>query len=139
MKQTRETITAVLRERGLRVTPQRRAVLTAFEAEHAEHLAADEVLRRARLELPEISRATVYNALTDLVRAGLLRTAPGRAALLFELNAGTHDHFQCRVCQQLYDVESAGGEKIRLTTPGFEVERGQILFEGACPSCARAA
>jgi len=139
MKDSRRSVSDLLRERGLRVTPQRRAVWQAFADGRAGHLPADEVLRRARRALPEISRATVYNALGDLVQAGLLRTAPGRNALLFEANSGTHDHFHCRVCQRLYDVRSSGVDAIRLDTPGFRVEREQVLFEGACPSCAKAA
>jgi len=139
MKETREQLAASLRDRGLRVTPQRRAVWAAFDAAAGEHLGADDVLRRARRELPEISRGTVYNALTDFVEVGLLRTAPGRSSLLFEPNAEPHDHFQCRVCRRLFDVKTAGLDGVRLATPGFEVEREQVLFEGACPSCANAA
>lgn len=139
VKETRGNVAVLLRDRGLRVTPQRRAVWGAFDGGRAGHLGADDVLRRARRRLPEISRATVYNALTDLVDAGLLRTAPGRGVLLFETNSSPHHHFQCRVCGRLFDVESSGADAIRLDAPGFRVEREQVLFEGACPSCAKAA
>ena len=49
-----------LRDRGWRLTAQRRVIAEAMTGDHV-HLAADEVLDRARATLPEVSLATVYN------------------------------------------------------------------------------
>ena len=53
----------LLRARGLRSTPQRRAILGAFQGGPTEHLSADEVYARAAKSLPDLSRGTVYAAL----------------------------------------------------------------------------
>ena len=58
-----------LRTRGWRVTPQRRAVAEVLTGDHV-HLTADEVHERARARLPEVSLATVYNTLGELVDMG---------------------------------------------------------------------
>ncbi len=125
-----------LREAGLRVTPQRRAVWSAFEHGESGHLTADEVFEKARGELPELARATVYNALGELVRAGLLQMVEGRGAALYDPNPDpTHHHFRCQVCDRLYDVHVEGLEELRIIGGGFEVDRKTITFTGTCPDC----
>jgi len=132
-----ERVAAVLRDHGLRVTPQRRAIWAVFCASHGAHLSADEAFQRARAELPELSRATVYNALGELVVAGLLGLVEGPGPQLYDANLQPHHHFRCRRCRRLYDVEPSGVESVRLAKQGFTVERTQVLLEGLCPSCSR--
>lgn len=130
-----------LRASGLRVTPQRRAVWSAFEGGESGHLTAEEVLHRARRELPEIARATVYNSLAALVDAGLLRVVDGRGAVLYDPNPDpTHHHFRCRSCDRLYDVHVEGIEGMRVAGEGeFVVEGRTVFLTGLCPRCAPAA
>src|SRR5918997_4992162 len=58
-----------LRGRGWRITPQRRAVVHALAGEHV-HRTADQVHAAARGLVPEVSLATVYNTLNELVSMG---------------------------------------------------------------------
>jgi Fur family ferric uptake transcriptional regulator len=132
-------IPALLRERGLRATAQRRAVLAAFEAGHAGHLTAEDVFERARRELPELSLATVYNALADLVRAGLLVRLDGTGRHLYDAKLEQHQHFRCRSCGRLFDVHARGLGELALAEDGFEIERTQLVLEGRCPDCRRSA
>ena len=125
-----------LRAAGLRVTPQRRAILGAFAGDGG-HLTADEVYERARVAVPELARATVYNALGELVRAGLLRSVEGFGAVRYDPNLDeSHHHFRCVRCSRLFDVHAEGAERLCLTAGGFKVERVQVLLEGICPDCA---
>src|SRR5919112_544530 len=106
-----------LRMAGLRVTPQRRAVWAAFREGERGHLTADEVYEVARRELPELSRATVYNSLAELVRAELLQTVKGLGAVRYDSNLDpNHHHFHCRGCGRLYDVHPQGIENLQLLT-----------------------
>lgn len=126
-----------LRGAGLRVTPQRRAVWAVFEDGESGHLTADEVFEEARRELPELARATVYNALGELVRAGLLQMVEGRGATLYDPNADkTHHHFRCKNCDRLYDVHVEGVEELKILGEGFRVDREAITFTGTCPECS---
>lgn len=126
-----------MREAGLRVTPQRRAVWSAFESGEDGHLAADEVFARARRVLPEISRATVYNTLAAFVEAGMLQAVEGRGAVLYDPNPDPdHHHFRCRSCDRLYDVPIEGVGGVRISTRDqFFVESKTILLRGLCPLC----
>src|SRR5919197_1745608 len=125
-----------LRAAGLRVTPQRRAILGAFAGDGG-HLTADEVYERARVAVPELARATVYNALGELVRARLLRSVEGFGAVRYDPNLDeSHHHFRCRWCGRLFDVHPRAADEIDLDHTGFTVERVQVLLEGSCPECA---
>jgi len=129
-----------MREAGLRVTPQRRAVWSAFGGGEDGHLAADEVFVRARRRLPELSRATVYNTLAAFVGAGMLQAVESRGAALYDPNPDPdHHHFRCRNCDRLYDVPVEGVEELRISgEEGFVVDRKTVLLSGLCPPCSTA-
>ncbi len=129
-----------MRAAGLRVTPQRRAILGVFAGESAGHLTAEEVYELARAGLPELARATVYNTLGELVRVGLLRSVEGFGAVRYDPNLDeSHHHFRCLSCGRLYDVHPRGAERIELADGEFVVEHTSVLLEGTCPGCARTA
>jgi O-6-methylguanine DNA methyltransferase len=127
---------ALLRERGLRVTPQRRAILSAFGGAAAEHLSADEVHARASSLVPEISRGTVYAALAELTELGLLAAVGSPEPVRYETNTADHQHFRCRLCLRLYDVDVAAPRVDALRRRGFVVERTTVVAEGICADCA---
>ena len=133
----------LLRTHGLRATAQRRAIYSVFaEAVGAgkpdAHLTAEEVFQQARVELPELSRATVYNALGELTEAGLLGLVEGPGPRRYDANVTPHHHFRCRRCHELQDVEP-GKVDVALHERGFQVESAHVLLEGLCPRCAAAA
>jgi len=137
-----QTLTAAdrLRDHGLRVTTQRRAILGVFADPAQAHLSADEVHDQVAGELPELARGTVYNTLNEFVRAGLLRRIEGFGPALYDRNLDEgHHHFHCLSCGRLFDVEPSGAGQIAVPEPGFEVERTEILFRGRCAECATAA
>ena len=129
-----------MREAGLRVTPQRRAVWQAFGEGGGGHLAADEVFARARRGLPELSRATVYNTLAAFVEVGMLQAVEGRGAVLYDPNPDPdHHHFRCRRCDRLYDVPVEGVGGLRIPgEEGFVVDHKTVLLRGLCPACSAA-
>jgi len=138
----------LLRTHGLRATAQRRAIYAVFadaaDADSADadaanvHLSAEEVFQQARIQLPELSRATVYNALGELAEAGLLGMVEGPGPRRFDANVTPHHHFRCRECHQLHDVELDSVE-VTLRERGFKVQSSHVLLEGLCPRCAAAA
>jgi Fur family transcriptional regulator, stress-responsive regulator len=133
----------LLRAHGLRATAQRRAIYSVFadaaDADAANaHLSAEEVFQQARIQLPELSRATVYNALGELAEAGLLGMVEGPGPRRFDANVMPHHHFRCRECHQLHDVELDSVE-VTLRERGFAVQSSHVLLEGLCPRCAAGA
>lgn len=135
------TDTDLLRDRGLRVTAQRLAVLDALGS-HG-HLDADEVLRRVRGSLPTVSVQAVYDVLHALTDAGLLRRIePAGHPARYERRVGdNHHHVVCRGCGAVDDVDCAVGHApclVPSSTSGFAVETAEVTFWGLCPACRQA-
>src|SRR5215472_15516132 len=121
---------------GLRCTPQRYAVM-AFLMEHTMHPTAVEIFEAVNYVGPRSSRATTYNNLRDLVRAGLVRevAVEGRAAR-FDAKGLRHHHFICDRCGNVEDIEwydlpvpaSGLGKRI--------LRECELIFRGLCVRCA---
>ncbi|WAL93580.1 Fur family transcriptional regulator [Streptomyces sp. Je 1-369] len=129
-----------LRGRGWRLTAQRRVVAEVLAGEHV-HLTADEVLAQATVRLPEISRATVYNTLGELVSLGevIEVTTDGRAKR-YDPNAHRpHQHLVCSGCGTIRDVHPTGDPLTDLPPSerfGYAVTAAEVTYRGRCPGCA---
>ena len=131
-----ETIKQTLEGRGLRCTPQRYDVM-AFLLEHAEHPTAAEIFEGVNRVDPRSSRATTYNNLRDLVRAGLVRevAVEGRAAR-FDAKGPRHHHFICDCCGDVEDVEWYEVPKPATGALGKRVLREcEVILRGRCAKC----
>jgi Fe2+ or Zn2+ uptake regulation protein len=131
----------LLRQRGLRVTAQRLAVLRAVSGD--PHATADAVAERVRAEVGAISLQAVYDALGALVEADLVRRIqPAGSPARFEARVtDNHHHLVCRDCGRTVDVDGAIGDPPCLEpddAAGFEVDEAEIIFWGRCPDCRSA-
>jgi Fur family ferric uptake transcriptional regulator len=131
----------LLRERGLRVTAQRVAVLRAVSGE--PHVVADAVADAVRAEIGSISLQAVYDALGVLVDADLVRRIqPAGSPARFEARVGdNHHHVICRLCGRMADVDCAAGETPCLTAVddmGYQIDEAEVIYWGRCPTCATA-
>ena len=129
-----------LRQRGWRMTVQRRVVAEVFVGEHV-HLTADDVYEASQAVLPEISRATVYNTLNEMVAMHeVSEISVGSGARRYDPNVETaHQHLVCVRCGTLRDVLPEGQEHLALRPSeqhGFHVLGVAITFRGLCPECA---
>jgi Fe2+ or Zn2+ uptake regulation protein/O6-methylguanine-DNA--protein-cysteine methyltransferase len=132
---TSEDVAHLLRSHELRVTPQRRAILNAFRGSSDEHLSAEEVLSRASLAVPELGRGTVYATLAELAELGLLGAVGNPEPVRYETNVVPHDHFRCRLCLRLFDVQFGGRELEGRELPGYVVDSVAVRAEGICAQC----
>jgi Fur family peroxide stress response transcriptional regulator len=135
-----EAIKRTLQGSGLRCTPQRYAVM-AFLMEHPRHPTAAEIFEAVNRVDPRSSRATTYNNLRDLVKAGLVRevAVEGRAGR-FDLEGMRHHHFVCDRCGNVEDIEWYNVPKPASRSLGKRVVREcQLIFRGLCAKCAQRA
>ncbi|MFC9327180.1 Fur family transcriptional regulator [Kitasatospora sp. NPDC057015] len=128
-----------LRMRGWRLTAQRRVVAEVLDGDHV-HLTADEVHARAVSRLPEISRATVYNTLGELVSLGeVMEVATDGRAKRYDPNAHhAHQHLVCSGCGAIRDVHPLGDPVAALPADqrfGFTVSGAEVTYRGLCPDC----
>jgi Fur family transcriptional regulator, stress-responsive regulator len=135
-----EPLVVRLRRRGWRMTAQRRAIAETMTGEHV-HLAADEVFERARAALPEVSRATVYNTLHELVGMGeLLEMTHADGRKRYDPNVEErHHHLLCVDCGRMLDVTAEDPRLPDDQRHGFELLDVEVTFRARCPGCVRAA
>ncbi|GAA2400841.1 Fur family transcriptional regulator [Streptomyces glaucosporus] len=131
-----------LRDRGWRLTAQRRVVAEVLDGEHV-HYTADEVHARAAERLPEISRATVYNTLGELVSIGeVVEVSTDGRAKRYDPNAHhSHQHLVCSRCGVIRDVRPSGDPLALLPEEerfGFTLSEATVTYRGLCPSCSSA-
>jgi methylated-DNA-[protein]-cysteine S-methyltransferase len=93
------------------------------------------VLSRASAEVPEIGRGTVYATLAELAELGLLASVGTAEPVRYEVNVEPHDHFRCRLCLRLFDVELGGRELETRGLTGYVVESVAVRAEGLCAQC----
>jgi Fe2+ or Zn2+ uptake regulation protein len=133
-----DELTEAFRDRGLRVTPQRRAIFRILH-ETDRHPTAEWVFDAARSEVPTISLKTVYQTLNDLAAMGelhQLHLGPGSAR--FDPNDAPHHHLVCESCGAVVDLHA---DFTDLQVPdgfgrGFLVSSTEIVFRGRCADCA---
>jgi Fe2+ or Zn2+ uptake regulation protein len=125
--------------RGLRLTPQRDALLRALSKTKG-HPTADDLVNKVRKVLPTVSHATVYRNVQELVRAGLIGTLErSGAAVQFEVNQDHHHHFMCQHCGQVWDVYlnqvAVQLDRRRSPLDGFQIDRRDVQLHGVCARC----
>lgn len=128
-----------LRARDWRLSAQRRAVAEVLVGDHV-HLTAEEVHDLARQRLPEISRATVYNTLNELVAMEEVQEVgvvggPRR----YDPNVSDeHDHLVCRSCHAIRDVPRGRRPSVlpEATRAGYRITGMEVTYRGLCPACS---
>jgi len=128
-----------LQERGCRMTAQRRIIAEVFAGNHV-HFTADDVLQRARIALPEVSRATVYNALNDFTALGeLLEVTHADGKKRYDPNVEQrHHHLVCVDCDRMLDVHTVDPDLPFAERHGFEIIDVAVTFHARCPDCVAA-
>jgi len=133
---TGSDLASELRERGLRMTPQRRQVLDAIrDLGHA----TPEQLAEA---VPDVDVTTVYRTVELLEELGLVRHAHlGHGAPSYRPAEDEHVHIVCHRCGSVTDLapDVADGLADRLRADyGFTVDRAHFTVSGECRDCAAA-
>ena len=106
MDATETALSEALRARGGRVTPQRLAIAKVVR-ETGGHVTAEAVFGQVSRRMPGVSLPTVYATLELLEELGHVRRVPASSgAILFDSRTDEHDHFICRRCGAVADLES---------------------------------
>lgn len=134
-----ERLAGKLRERGLRVTPQRLVIHRAL-CGHSQHMTAEQLLASVSDVLPGTSLPTVYSTLELLEGLALVRrVGTGNGAVVFDSRVEPHAHTVCRRCGAMADLEGAAAPDdvlARAGATGFVPDHAQLVVWGLCSSCA---
>ena len=131
-----------LREKGLKLTPQRRIILDILH-DSGDHLTAEEILDYVRARLPGVNKSTVYRTLEILEELGcVFKSELGDRFIYHHAEEGHHHHLICHACGRSVECDEAlflGVEKALDEKYGFQADFKHIVINGLCPACRRKA
>lgn len=128
-----------LREQGLRITPQRIAILGTI-IDSKEHLSAEEIYNQIHDQYPMIGLATVYKTIALLKEMGEITELSFRNQVArYEIHdTPDHPHFICTGCGCIVDLEykilDYFPETIAKET-GLKIVKTRLEFYGLCQNC----
>lgn len=141
-----ERFKAILKENGLKVTPQRLAILDVLESRPDKHLTAEEIFEHVKEQHPEIGLATVYRTiqlLSELVLIDKLNLDDG--CVRYEIGKGKgafqshhHHHLICVKCGKVLSFEDDLLETLEgriLEAMQFKTIDHEVKLYGYCSEC----
>ena len=133
---------AELMSRGLRMTHQRRTILSVVETAE-QHLDAAQILKKARKLDPNIDRVTVYRTLGLLKRHGLvdeldLMHLQGEKHFYERRPQRDHIHMACLRCGKIMEFESVLFDRLKGQIQReceFNIVVTRLEIGGYCKQC----
>src|SRR5271170_6084012 len=141
---TRPSLMKELAARGVRITAQRR-VLVSIIQDSPRHLDAATLLQIARKQDPDIDRATVYRTLGLLKNRGLideldLMHIQGEKHYYEAKTNRDHCHMACFRCGAIMEYASPSFEKLKhdiAAQSGFQIRVVRLEVGGVCKQCRK--
>ncbi len=130
-------IADALREKGVRLTPQRLEVIRILCRDKG-HPGVREILRSARRKVPAMSASTVYYTLALLKKEGLIKELEFyEMENRYESVMTDHIDLICTECGSIANFESDLPVTRRLIEQftGFEAHRMRFEYYGRCEKC----
>ena len=128
-----------LRAGGGRVTPARRALVTAL-LDARSHVTADDLAETVQRSHPDVHRSTIYRTLDALEELGVVdHVHLGHGRAVYHLLDDPHQHLVCEVCEDVIEVpdELFGPLADRLAKDyGFTLRPNHFAVLGRCAECA---
>jgi Fur family ferric uptake transcriptional regulator len=133
-------VLGLLRDRGLRMTPQRRAIVAAVLRAQG-HISPTAIARKVQGEMPGVNASTVYRTLTLLEEVGVLQHSHVETGAEYHrTEEAEHVHLTCSVCgrDDALSLEEAGAMHALIRRHrGFQADLTHFAITGSCASCAK--
>jgi Fur family ferric uptake transcriptional regulator len=127
-----------LKERGLKLTPQRRLIVDMIH-DGGAHLAAEDIITGVRRKMPEVNKTTIYRTLGVLEEIGcVLKGTSADRFVYHPTEEGHHHHLVCRKCGTSFDCDEntfAEVERSLAEKYGFLASFKHAFVKGLCRSC----
>ena len=128
-----------LKQAGMRITPQRRAIC-AYLSETDAHPTAAMVYDRLKPEMPSLSLMTVYNTLNTLADLGAIQVLgqAGDDTVHYDPETAPHINVVCVSCHKIIDIPTdqvAALQQRVNAASGYRILGSRLSFYGLCPDC----
>ncbi len=132
-----------LKEKGYKLTPQRRAILDIIIDKEGQHLTAEEIYDEVKKICPDIGLATVYRTVLLLEEVNViykldLNDGCSRYELVHSDEEHRHHHLVCNKCKKVFEVQDDLLEELEERiekTYKFKILDHSVKFFGICSEC----
>lgn len=131
----------LLRSRGLRMTPQRRAIVSQVMRTKG-HIAPAAIARTIEEQMPGVNPSTVYRTLSLLEDVGVLQHSHVESGAEYhKVEEAQHVHLTCHRCGRDDALSITEAERLGQLIHrhhGFEADLTHFAITGLCADCASA-
>ena len=133
-----DQISAIFKEKKLKLTPQRLAVYN-YLMNTTAHPSADAIYTDIHVQYPTMSLATVYKALKTLVEVGLVQEINvGEGNFRYYGHCTAHPHVQCLKCGKVDDFNGFSLKNLNSLAQentDYKIVSNKVYFYGYCKDC----
>lgn len=138
-----EKLKSNLKQKGYKLTPQRRAIVDIIIQNSGSHLTTEELYDLVKNDCPEIGLATVYRTVQLLEELGVvskldLNDGCYRYELVREDENHHHHHLICSQCGKVIEVQGDLLEVLEHEIESkydFLIKNHSVKFYGFCSEC----
>lgn len=125
---------------ALKYSRQRESIKELLQA-RKDHPTADMIYESVRQIYPNISLGTVYRNLSLLAERGeITRISTSEGADRFDARTSPHNHFICRECHKIMDLEMGSIDYIMEEAGknfSGDIDGYKVHFFGLCKECTK--
>jgi len=127
-----------LKEKGLKLTPQRRLIVNSIHDAEA-HLTAEEIIAHVQTRMPGIHKSTIYRTLELLEETGcVFKSDYGGESIYHHAEEGHHHHLVCSKCSKTIELDENVFAPVEMSLRekyGFRVDLKHVVMSGLCKDC----
>ena len=143
LEESLEGLKGTLKQKGYKLTPQRRAILNGIIKSEGSHLTAEELYDLVKIDCPEIGLATIYRTVQLLEEMCVIRKLDlddgcSRYELNHEDENHQHHHLICNCCGKVLEVQGDLLEELETIVEkkyNFKIKDHSLKFYGVCDRC----
>lgn len=129
----------ILRQKGLKLTPQRRLILDILHKSSA-HISAEDIIQAVQKKMPGVNKSTIYRTLDLLQATGCVYKSEAKDQVIYHhVDEGHHHHMVCTQCGRTLECEENIFEPVERVVKekfGFQIDFRHIVMQGLCKECA---
>ncbi|MPW26307.1 transcriptional repressor [Alkalibaculum sp. M08DMB] len=143
MSTTLERLIFLMKNKGYKLTPQRRYILDAVMENNESHLSIDEIYTVVKQTCPEIGIATIYRTVQMLEEIGVLTKhhfddGCSRYELADDSKRHNHHHLVCVICGKVIEIQDNYFDELEQhieKDKNFTITNHTVTFYGKCEIC----
>jgi len=136
----KEDLIGQLKEKGLKITPQRLAIIDVLVENRDVHPGATLIYEEARKIAKRVSLSTVYATLKEFSKNGLIKALEfDRMENRYDANLSEHINLICKRCGAIidYDLPTTVEPRDIVKKSGFVVTEARMEYYGYCRDCLK--